>query len=406
MPNIQFKNVTKKYGALTAIEAFSAEVPDKEFLVLLGPSGCGKSTMLRLIAGLTEITSGNLEFDGKVVNMLEPKERNVAFVFQSYALYPHLSVRANIAFPLLMNQFRWYHHLPLVNLWMWRRALRDPEINSQVMHVAEMMELTEYLDRRPRTLSGGQRQRVALGRALIRNPTMYLLDEPLSNLDAVLRSQMRAEITALYHRVRKSFIFVTHDQVEAMTMGTRIIVLNRGVVQQYGTPKDIYDRPANTFVAKFIGSPPMNLMRCLVGDGNVHFPDVGALRLPADVLVKESTSEMLIGVRAEKISILATDAGADGTLAANIAAVEYLGAETIIAFNLGAASPDAREGDKVATRNTFQARMPGEICFPVGAPCRVQLDLRGASFFDGASGDRIATNTTKSQARQALQDAT
>ena len=200
MPDILFKNVTKRYGDQTVIKAFSAMVPDKEFLVLLGPSGCGKSTMLRMIAGLTEISDGTIEFDGTAVNELEPKERNIAFVFQSYALYPHLTVRANIAFPLLMGRFRWFHHLPLVNWIMRRHFLRDPDIRARVNHVAEMMELTDYLERRPRTLSGGQRQRVALGRALVREPSVYLLDEPLSNLDAVLRTQMRAEIIALYQR--------------------------------------------------------------------------------------------------------------------------------------------------------------------------------------------------------------
>ena len=257
MPRIRFNGITKNYGDHQVIKTFSADVPDNEFLVLLGPSGCGKSTMLRMIAGLTDITAGQLEFDGTVVNGTEPKERDIAFVFQSYALYPHLTVRANIAFPLLMSRFKPYHHLPVVNTLMRRRVLRDPDVDAQVRRVAEMMELTGYLDRRPRTLSGGQRQRVAVGRALIREPSMYLLDEPLSNLDAILRSQMRAEISALHQRVGKSFVYVTHDQVEAMTMGTRIIVLNEGVIQQYGTPKEIYDSPANTFVARFIGSQPM-----------------------------------------------------------------------------------------------------------------------------------------------------
>jgi len=257
MPRIRFNGITKNYGDHQVIKTFSADVPDNEFLVLLGPSGCGKSTMLRMIAGLTDITAGQLEFDGTVVNGTEPKERDIAFVFQSYALYPHLTVRANIAFPLLMSRFKPYHHLPVVNTLMRRRVLRDPDVDAQVRRVAEMMELTGYLDRRPRTLSGGQRQRVAVGRALIREPSMYLLDEPLSNLDAILRSQMRAEISALHQRVGKSFVYVTHDQVEAMTMGTRIIVLNEGVIQQYGTPKEIYDSPANTFVARGIRRPPV-----------------------------------------------------------------------------------------------------------------------------------------------------
>ncbi|WP_157252208.1 ABC transporter ATP-binding protein [Nonomuraea typhae] len=344
MPRIRFDGITKNFGDTSVIRNFDAEVPDEEFLVLLGPSGCGKSTMLRMIAGLTDISGGSLEFDGVRVNGLEPRERRIAFVFQSYALYPHMTVRANIAFPLLMSRFRWFHHFPVVNRLMRRRFLRDPAVRGKVEEVAAMMELTEHLDRRPKTLSGGQRQRVAVARALVREPSLYLLDEPLSNLDAKLRTQMRAEISALYQRVRKSFVYVTHDQVEAMTMGTRIIVMNEGVIQQYGTPKEIYDRPANTFVARFTGSPPMNL---LPRDGG------------------------LLGVRAEKVTI----SRAPGGLRGQVVVVEHLGAETVIAFTL-----DSRE--------LHYARMPGDVTFPPGGECRVDLDLTGASWFDAETGER------------------
>ncbi len=335
--------------------------------MLLGPSGCGKSTMLRMIAGLTDITSGSLEFDGRQVNALEPRDRRIAFVFQSYALYPHMTVRANIAFPLLMNRFRWYHHLPVANSLMRRRFLRDPAVNAKVEEVAAMMELTDHLDRRPRTLSGGQRQRVAVARALVREPALYLLDEPLSNLDAKLRTQMRAEIAALYHRVRKTFVYVTHDQVEAMTMGTRIIVLNDGTIQQYGTPKEIYDRPANTFVARFIGSPPMNLIPCTPTGDTLTTPG-GPLPLRAP-----TPDPVLLGVRAEKVTLSTSPGG----LRARIVVVEHLGAETVIGFNLG------------DSRDLHYARMPGDVTFTPDTTCRADLDLNGASWFAPETGARL-----------------
>src|SRR5665648_205264 len=217
MPQLTFEEVSKSFGNTRVIEGFSAEVPDKEFLVLLGPSGCGKSTMLRMIAGLTDISLGTLRFDERVVNNLTPKQRNIAFVFQSYALYPHMSVRANIAFPLIMDNFRWWHHIPLVGTIVRRRLVKRPDIKSKVEETAQLLELTDYLDRRPKALSGGQRQRVAVARSIIREPSLYLFDEPLSNLDAKLRMQMRAEISSLHRRVQKTFVYVTHDQVEAMT---------------------------------------------------------------------------------------------------------------------------------------------------------------------------------------------
>jgi multiple sugar transport system ATP-binding protein len=389
MPTIRFNGVKKNYGDHAVIREFSAEVPDNEFLVLLGPSGCGKSTMLRMIAGLTDITSGQLEFDGRVVNSLEPKERDIAFVFQSYALYPHLTVRANIAFPLLMSRFKPYHHLPVLSTLIRRKVLRDSEIDAKVRRVAEMMELTEYLDRRPRTLSGGQRQRVALGRALIREPSVYLLDEPLSNLDAKLRTQMRAEISALHQRMRKSFVYVTHDQVEAMTMGTRIIVLNEGVVQQYGTPKEIYDRPANTFVARFIGSPPMNLIRCVLDGRTLRFPGGATLPLPTSQPGPAGPQrEVLLGVRAEKISVVPSAAAGVETLSARVVVSEYLGAETNVAFTLGAHTEQAGP-EVVVDRDALQARVPGELHLASGTECAVRLDLSGASFFDVDSGERL-----------------
>ncbi|TDD87642.1 ABC transporter ATP-binding protein [Actinomadura darangshiensis] len=393
MPRISFNGIAKSYGDTQVIKTFSADVPDNEFLVLLGPSGCGKSTMLRMIAGLTDITEGQLEFDGAAVNGTGPNERDIAFVFQSYALYPHLSVRANIAFPLLMSRFKPYHHLPLVNALMRRRMLRDPEIDAQVRRVADMMELTDYLDRRPRTLSGGQRQRVAVGRALVREPSVYLLDEPLSNLDAMLRTQMRAEISALHQRVRKSFVYVTHDQVEAMTMGTRIIVLNEGVVQQYGTPKEIYDRPANTFVARFIGSPPMNLMDCELDGRSVRFPDGTVLELPEGGAAPDGPARgITLGVRAEKVSVEAADTAKAGALPARVVVSEYLGAETVVAFQLGTRMD---ESGTVGGRDLLHARIPGEVRLAAGDACAVRLDLTDASFFGSDGGGRLPVAAAK-----------
>jgi multiple sugar transport system ATP-binding protein len=385
MPTIRFERVSKRFGDNLVIDEFDAEVPDQEFLVLLGPSGCGKSTMLRMIAGLTDISDGRVLFDGEPVNDLTPKERNIAFVFQSYALYPHMTVRANIAFPLIMDRFVWWNHIPIVNGIVKRRILRDPEVAATVADVAEMLELTPYLDRRPRALSGGQRQRVAVARSLVREPSVYLLDEPLSNLDAKLRTQMRAEISALYRRVGKSFVYVTHDQVEAMTMGTKIIVLDGGVVQQYGSPKEIYDRPANTFVARFIGSPAMNLFPVTVADGQIAFGDGGTLQVPAEV--PPTPDEVLLGVRAEKIRLVPDDGAADG-LAGHVMLVEQLGAETVVGFKIGAADHTGELGEAVA-RDLHYARIPGDVSFEAGAPCRVQLDLTGASWFDPATGGRL-----------------
>ena len=385
MPTITFDKLSKNFGNTTVITEFEAEVPDNEFLVLLGPSGCGKSTMLRMIAGLIDISSGELRFDGRRVNELEPKERNIAFVFQSYALYPHMTVRANIAFPLLMSRFRWWHHVPVISAVTRRRFMKDPEIASKVDDIAEMMELTDYLDRRPRTLSGGQRQRVAVARSLVRDPTIYLLDEPLSNLDAKLRTQMRAEISALYQRVRKSFVYVTHDQVEAMTMGTRIIVLDQGVVQQYGTPAEIYDRPANTFVARFIGAPAMNLMTVTVTAEGVDMP--GAAVLPLDPgHARPDPGQVLLGVRAEKIRL--EPASSTEGIVAHVTVVEHLGAETVLGFKFGPATDHAELGE-AAARDLHYARLPGSVGIASGADCKVVLDMASVSWFDVGSGVRL-----------------
>ena len=383
MPKLLFKNVSKSFGDTLVIKNFSAEIPDNEFLVLLGPSGCGKSTMLRMIAGLIDITEGEIQFDGAIVNNLEPKKRSVAFVFQSYALYPHLTVRANIAFPLLMDVFKWWQHIPLLGSLKRRMDLRDPDLQQKVAEIAQTMELTSYLDRRPKTLSGGQRQRVALARALVRDPSIYLLDEPLSNLDAKLRAQMRVEITNLYHRVAKSFVYVTHDQVEAMTMGTRIILLDGGVIQQHGTPREIYDKPANIFVAKFIGSPPMNLFNVQVNDGVINLPSGDRLELNGQTMPGTTSKRVTLGIRPEKIKESESGVG----VPVIVRVVERLGAETLVAFYFATDSDDSSITRSASSLHYM--RIPGDSSLKSGDKCVINFDLRGASWFDPETGVRL-----------------
>jgi ABC-type sugar transport system ATPase subunit len=290
MPAVSLQHLTKRFdpqGAVAALTDVSLDVAAREFLVLLGPSGCGKTTVLRLIAGLEEPTAGDVLIDGVRVNDLPPKDRDVAMVFQSYALYPHLTVRENIGFPLKM------------------RRVPPAEIGTRVGEVAAMLEVAELLDRKPAQLSGGERQRVALGRAVVRRPKVFLFDEPLSNLDARLRVQMRAELVRLHRSLGATMVYVTHDQVEAMTMGQRIAVLSKGELQQVGTPEEIYARPSNTFVAAFIGTPGMNLIRDEAGTKLLGFrPEDGALgalngavRAGAVALVERLGSETLVHVR-------------------------------------------------------------------------------------------------------------
>lgn len=259
MAHVTLKDVKKVYGGkVTAVHGFNMEIEDKEFIVLVGPSGCGKTTTLRMIAGLEDITAGELSIDGKVVNDVAPKDRDIAMVFQNYALYPHMSVYENMAFGLKL------------------RKLPESEIKEKVMEAARILEIEKLLDRKPKELSGGQRQRVALGRAIVRNPKVFLMDEPLSNLDAKLRVQMRAEIAKLHHRLQTTFIYVTHDQTEAMTMGTRIVIMKDGHIQQVDTPQNTYKYPRNLFVASFIGSPEINITKATIVE------DAGRLKAKTD----------------------------------------------------------------------------------------------------------------------------
>ena len=305
MAGLSFDHIQKSYGETEVLKDVHLDVDDGEYLVLVGPSGCGKSTLLRCIAGLEEITSGTLRLGDKVVNDLSPKQRNVAMVFQSYALYPHMTVRENLGFALRVQK------------------VAKEQIRQRVDEVAESLELSELLDRLPGQLSGGQRQRVAMGRAVVRNPDVFLFDEPLSNLDAALRSHMRLELKRLHRRLGTTIVHVTHDQVEALTLADRILVLNQGVVQQVGTPRELFDRPANLFVATFIGSPAMNILpangdgtsaKLVDTDGEIATHHQGAFRLgvrPTDWLVGE------------------------GSLTGRVDWVESLGAEALLHVELG-----------------------------------------------------------------------
>jgi multiple sugar transport system ATP-binding protein len=311
MATIEFEDVTKQFDDGTiAVDRLSLKVNDGEFLILVGPSGCGKTTALRMVAGLEEITSGEVSIGDDVVNDLPPGERDIAMVFQNYALYPHMTVEENIAFPLRQQR------------------VKKAEAKERVLEAARLLSIEELLHRKPRALSGGQRQRVAIGRALVRRPRAFLMDEPLSNLDAKLRVQMRGELISLHKRLGVTTIYVTHDQTEAMTLGDRVVVLNKGVVQQVDTPDDLYRRPANTFVAGFIGSPSMNFLRGRLDGGALR---VGShvVELPDTVVRPVQGGEVIVGVRPEDF-LLANGAG--NGIAAQVSFVENLGPETLVHF--------------------------------------------------------------------------
>jgi multiple sugar transport system ATP-binding protein len=314
MSTVTFEHVTKKYGDVVAVNDLNLAINDGEFMVLVGPSGCGKTTSLRMIAGLEEISAGELKIGDRVVNDVPPKDRDIAMVFQSYALYPHMTVRDNMAFGLKL------------------RKLPKADIEKRVNEAAGILNLEKLLDRKPKELSGGQRQRVALGRAIVREPAVFLMDEPLSNLDAKLRVQTRAEIARLHQRMGTTFVYVTHDQVEAMTMGTRIAVMSDGLLQQVGTPQVLYDQPANRFVAGFIGSPSMNFVEVTASDGRLTGPDGWAINLPTRLrnAVGSSTGRKLVaGFRPEHLEL--KDAEGDSfTIPGRADVVEYLGNEELL----------------------------------------------------------------------------
>ena len=361
MASVKLTNVQKKYdNKVIAVDDFNLEIADKEFVVFVGPSGCGKSTTLRMIAGLEEISSGTIEIDGEVVNDLQPKDRNIAMVFQNYALYPHMTVYDNIAFSLRIKK------------------VPEDEVYAKVTHAAEVLGISEYLLRKPRALSGGQRQRVAIGRAMVRDSKVFLMDEPLSNLDAKLRNQMRAEIILLRQQLDTTFVYVTHDQTEAMTLGDRIVIMKDGFIQQVGTPEEVFDRPGNLFVAEFIGAPKMNIMRTqlLLENGKYYVTPFGS-KIEVDgqngELLKQKgveAGEILLGVRPEHINLAAESA--ENTIDGKLLVNEMMGSELHLHVAVDGAKIIARiptvdltHDERVALKNGKDVHLtfPGKVMY-------------------------------------------
>jgi multiple sugar transport system ATP-binding protein len=371
MASLQLNHIEKSFGSTHILHDISLELADGEFLVLVGPSGCGKSTLLNVIAGLEEPSSGTLQLDGRDITALQPAERNISMVFQSYALYPNMTVAQNIEFPLAMRKVD--------------KAKRAERVQS----VARLLQIEHLLSRRPRQLSGGQRQRVAIGRALAREPLLYLFDEPLSNLDAQLRLDMRTEIKKLHQRLGATIVYVTHDQIEAMTLATRIAVMKSGVVQQLGTPYEVYNRPANTFVAGFMGSPRMNLIRARVAgaDGalalEVSAGDAPRVRidLPRSTggIERYTGRDVIAGLRAEAVTLAANGVAAGPTqrlVDARVEVVEPTGADTLAVLNLGG--------------HEFTARLDPDVSLKPGQDARFLVDLTKLVCFDVETESLIA----------------
>ncbi|HET9834973.1 MAG TPA: sn-glycerol-3-phosphate ABC transporter ATP-binding protein UgpC [Rhodanobacteraceae bacterium] len=372
MATVRLDNVRKVYdNGKVAVAGASFEVADGELMVLVGPSGCGKTTLLRMIAGLETATSGTIAIDGRVVNEIAPRERDIAMVFQNYALYPHMSVAQNLAFGLKL------------------RSVPRAEIERRVNAAAEMLGLNGMLDSRPRQMSGGQRQRVALGRALVREPKVFLLDEPLSNLDAKLRLSMRVEIARLHKRLRATMIYVTHDQIEAMTLGQRIVVFSQGEVQQLDTPMRLYEKPANMFVAGFLGSPAMNFLR-----GRLHFEDdtsatlrmdgvslpLGDLRTACPALRAYADREIVLGLRPEQLQLASSNDGSQPTLRAQLEVTEPVGNEVFLYLRHGATE--------------LVARVPPQVLPATGSEVALTFAPRHLHAFDPESGRRVETENS------------
>ena len=362
MAGVRFDDVAKHYGEVKVIEHLNLDIHDQEFMVLVGPSGCGKSTALRMVAGLEEISAGRVSIGERVVNDLPPKDRDIAMVFQSYALYPHMTVRENLEFGLKL------------------RKTPRPEMDRLVNESAEILGIKHLLDRKPKQLSGGQRQRVALGRAMVRKPSVFLFDEPLSNLDAKLRVQMRAEISKLQQRLRTTTIYVTHDQVEAMTMGHRISVMNEGRIMQVGTPLELYEQPQNLFVANFIGTPPMNFVRGVLADGGSRM-QATKLSLPVPQTLRAATAgkdgqKVVAGIRPENVGDTSLQArGETARLQGEVEIVEPLGHEVIV---------HVRVGDDLLVAKTDPHRAP-----KMGAPIELVLELDALHLFDATTEGRL-----------------
>ena len=356
MARIQLKNIAKRWGASTAVEPMSLDIADGEFLVLLGPSGCGKTTTMRMVAGLEDPSEGEVWIGERCVNKLEPKDRDVAMVFQSYGLYPNMTVAENIGFPLKI------------------RGLPAAQITPAVHKAAQQVELMDYLDRRPKELSGGQRQRVALARAIVRQPAVFLMDEPLSNLDAKLRVTMRAHIKHLHHSLGVTTIYVTHDQIEAMTLADRVVVMSRARIQQIGTPQDIYERPANLFVAGFIGSPPMNLVPGQLQGGVFSAPGVRIAGFAA-----ADVASVVLGVRPEDLGLTPAD-NAAAAVTAEVFAFELTGDATLVTVKQGDLMITAKAG------KDYRSAMGARVGFSAAA-ARCHL-------FDAGTQARINSRTS------------
>ncbi|MEW6127879.1 MAG: sn-glycerol-3-phosphate ABC transporter ATP-binding protein UgpC [Acidobacteriota bacterium] len=355
MADVSLKNISKRYaGEVRAVANVNLEIADGEFIILVGPSGCGKSTLLRMVAGLEEISEGELYIGGKLVNDLAAKDRDIAMVFQNYALYPHMTVYENMAFGLKMRKYP------------------KAEIDKRVRQAADILDLTQYLERKPKALSGGQRQRVAVGRAIVRQPRLFLFDEPLSNLDAKLRVAMRSELIKLHKRLKATMIYVTHDQLEAMSMGDRLMVLKDGVVQQIGAPLEVYNHPANTFVAGFIGSPAMNLLsgKIVLGNGGLKF-DTGSLQLDVNQVKPElANRQVTMGIRPEWINI--NHPSAVSKFTAKVEVLERMGSDTFATLS--------------ANGHELIARFDPTIAINPDETRELSIDLTRARFFDADSG--------------------
>ena len=350
MASIKLEGINKSYDQkVLAVDNSNLEVHDGELMVLLGPSGCGKSTTLRIIAGLEKEDSGKILIAEKNVNQIEPKDRDISMVFQSYALYPHMNVFDNMAFGLKM------------------RKTPKAEIKQRVLQVAQSLGLNEVLKRKPKALSGGQRQRVALGRAIIRNPIVFLFDEPLSNLDALLRVEMRREVSKLHQTSQTTMIYVTHDQVEAMTLGTRICVMNQGVIQQVSSPKDIYDKPKNLFVASFIGTPAMNIIKGQLKE-NIFNESNFTLEIPKSILNQLTSNELSLGIRPEKVKISLSGLSMEVNFKAKIDLIEHLGAEQLLYAK--------------TTNNTYVSKVATDISFKINQEVFIGFDIKDCYFFN------------------------
>ena len=388
MAEIVLENVTKSYtGGATAVQDLSLTIADGEFLILVGPSGCGKSTTLNMIAGLEDISSGELRIGGERVNEKEPRDRDIAMVFQSYALYPHMTVRQNIAFPLTLAK------------------MSKADIAAKVEETAKILDLTALLDRKPAQLSGGQRQRVAMGRAIVRSPKAFLMDEPLSNLDAKLRVQMRTEIARLQARLGTTTVYVTHDQTEAMTLGDRVVVMSGGVAQQVGTPDELYNEPANLFVAGFIGSPSMNFFPATRTDVGVQLP-FGEVTLTDEARAAldqhRPSADLIAGVRPEQFDDAAViDAYAriqSLTFEVDAELVESLGADKYVHFRLEGAGAQAAQLDQLAddtadagsSETTYVARVSAKSAATAGGKVELALDTSKLTLFDPATGRNLS----------------